>query len=85
MTATDRQGFGHDTTTDEVLDGIDLDGTTAPELDGRGGVYLEDCDVAEVDDESTTGGVRSDAVDPAAAERLWSMSEEMVGQTFDLA
>ena len=57
---------------------------TAPELDGRGGLYLEDCGVAEVDDTSADGGVRSYAVDPATAERLWTLSEELVGQTFDL-
>ena len=58
---------------------------TAPELDGRGGVYLEDCHVAEVDDaELAVEGVRSYAVDPESAKRLWALSEEMVGQTFDL-
>jgi NAD(P)-dependent dehydrogenase (short-subunit alcohol dehydrogenase family) len=58
---------------------------TAPELEGRGGLYLEDCHVAEIDDaEGSGGGVRSYAVDPEAAKRLWSVSEEMVGQTFPL-
>ena len=57
---------------------------TAPELDGRGGLYLEDCRVAEVDDQSPDGGVRSYAVDPEAARRLWAMSEELVGETLDL-
>ena len=58
---------------------------TAPELEGRGGLYLEDCGVAEVDDaEDAAGGVRSYAVDPDAAKRLWSASEEMVGQSFPL-
>lgn len=58
---------------------------TAPDLEGRGGLYLEDCDVALVDDSSTAGGVRSYAVDPQAAERLWEVSEQMVGQSFALA
>jgi NAD(P)-dependent dehydrogenase (short-subunit alcohol dehydrogenase family) len=58
---------------------------TAPELEGRGGLYLEDCAVAAVDDaENAAGGVRSYALDPAAAERLWATSEEMVGQHFPL-
>lgn len=58
---------------------------TAPELEGRGGLYLEDCHVAEVDDaEGAAGGVRSYALDPEAAKRLWSVSEEMVGQRFAL-
>lgn len=55
---------------------------TAPELAGNGGVYCEDCHVAEVDDESGKGGVRSYAVDPAKAEQLWSLSEEMLGEKF---
>ncbi len=58
---------------------------TAPELEGRGGLYLEDCHVAAVNDEATAReGVRSYAVDAEAARRLWSVSEELVGQTFDL-
>ena len=55
---------------------------TAPQLEGRGGLYCENCQVAEIDDENTGGGVRSYALDPAAADRLWRLSEEMVGQTF---
>jgi len=58
---------------------------TAPELEGRGGLYLYDCRIAEVlDDESVLDCVRSYAVDPEAAGRLWSVSEEMVSQRFDL-
>lgn len=52
---------------------------TAPELEGKGGVYCEDCHVAELDDESSAGGVRSYALDPDAARRLWTISEEMTG------
>jgi NAD(P)-dependent dehydrogenase (short-subunit alcohol dehydrogenase family) len=52
---------------------------TAPELEGKGGVYCEDCHVAEVDDVSPAGGVRSYAIDPQAAERLWQISEELTG------
>ena len=55
---------------------------TADELADKGGVYLEDCHIAPVDDEDKEGGVRSYAVDPDIAERLWSLSEEMVGQNF---
>lgn len=55
---------------------------TAPELDGKGGLYAEDCHIAATDDTDTAGGVRSYAVDPDKAERLWEMSEEMVGQRF---
>ena len=55
---------------------------TTPELDGSGGLYCEDCHVADEDDESTTGGVRSYAIDESKADRLWEMSEEMVGEQF---
>lgn len=58
---------------------------TAPELEGRGGVYLEDCHVAEVDDsDGASEGVRSYALDSENAAKLWKASEEIVGQTFDL-
>jgi NAD(P)-dependent dehydrogenase (short-subunit alcohol dehydrogenase family) len=58
---------------------------TAPELEGRGGLYLEDCGVAEADDaENAPRGVRSYALDPDDAVRLWSTSEGMVGQGFPL-
>lgn len=52
---------------------------TAPELEGRGGDYCEDCHVAEVDDLSSKGGVRSYALNPSYAEQLWALSEELTG------
>lgn len=55
---------------------------TAPEMEGTGAVYLEDCHVADVDDDDPTGSVRSYAVDVAKADKLWSVSEEIVGQKF---
>ena len=55
---------------------------TSPELDGRGGLYCEDCNVAQVDDESRVSGVRSYAVDAANAEALWTLSEELTGEFF---
>jgi NAD(P)-dependent dehydrogenase (short-subunit alcohol dehydrogenase family) len=58
---------------------------TAPELEGRGGLYLEDCHVAEINDsEGASEGVRSHALDANAAKRLWAVSEEMVGRSFPL-
>ena len=55
---------------------------TAEELQGQGGVYCEDCHVAEIDNESETHGVRSYALDQGNAEALWNMSEQMTGETF---
>jgi NAD(P)-dependent dehydrogenase (short-subunit alcohol dehydrogenase family) len=58
-------------------------GATAPELAGRGGLYLEDCHVAGMsDDPSARGGVLGWALDPEAAARLWALSEEWVGERF---
>ena len=56
---------------------------TSPELDGQGGVYCEDCNVAEVIDEpGVSFGVVSWAVDEEAADKLWALSEEWSGQAF---
>ena len=56
---------------------------TSPELDDVGGVYCEDCNVAPVIDEPGASlGVVSWAVDEAAADRLWVLSEEWSGQSF---
>jgi NAD(P)-dependent dehydrogenase (short-subunit alcohol dehydrogenase family) len=58
---------------------------TAPELEGRGGLYLEDCHVAAVNDApDALSGVMSYALDPQSAERLWEVSEKLVGQHFSL-
>ena len=55
---------------------------TADELEGRGGLYAEDCHVADIDDADPTGGVRSYALDREDADRLWTLSEELVGESF---
>lgn len=55
---------------------------TASELAGTGGVYCEDCHVAAIDDHSSAGGVRSYALDPDAAARLWQISEELTGISY---
>lgn len=56
---------------------------TAPELDGHGGLYCEDCGVAEtIEDPSMDQGIMSWALDEEAAERLWALSEEWSGETF---
>lgn len=57
---------------------------TSPELDGCGGVYCEDCNIAALvpDDAATWTGVRQYAIDPDAARRLWAVSEAMTGIRF---
>jgi NAD(P)-dependent dehydrogenase (short-subunit alcohol dehydrogenase family) len=53
---------------------------TSPDLDGQGGVYLEDCHIAErTDDPDARDGVRAYALDPARADALWHLSERLVG------
>jgi NAD(P)-dependent dehydrogenase (short-subunit alcohol dehydrogenase family) len=53
---------------------------TSPKLGGLGGVYLEDCEVAEVNADLASGqGVRPHAIDPEAAQRLWAFSAELTG------
>lgn len=53
---------------------------TSPQLAGKGGVYCEDCDIAEPADEGEfKGGVRAYATDPEQAARLWALSAELTG------
>lgn len=54
---------------------------TSPQLEGLGGVYCEDCDIAQAvpADDQSMAGVRPWAMDDAAAERLWAMSAELTG------
>jgi NAD(P)-dependent dehydrogenase (short-subunit alcohol dehydrogenase family) len=52
---------------------------TSPQLDGVGGVYCEDCEIAVVDDSADATGVRSYAIDPEQAERLWELSARLTG------
>ncbi|MDR1164105.1 MAG: SDR family NAD(P)-dependent oxidoreductase [Candidatus Accumulibacter sp.] len=57
---------------------------TSEDLEGFGGVYLEDCNIAVVVPNGSTApfGVRPWAFDEAAAERLWRFCEEMTGIRF---
>ncbi|MEQ8747728.1 oxidoreductase [Pyruvatibacter sp.] len=59
---------------------------TAPELDGEGGYYCEDCHKSEqVTPERMAeirGGVLPHAQNPKTAAALWIKSEEMVGERF---
>jgi NAD(P)-dependent dehydrogenase (short-subunit alcohol dehydrogenase family) len=56
----------------------------SPEAEGITGRYLEDCRVAVRIPIETMGaaGVIDEALDPDTAERLWAMSEEIVGERF---
>jgi NAD(P)-dependent dehydrogenase (short-subunit alcohol dehydrogenase family) len=60
---------------------------TNPLLDGRGGVYCQNSDIAPLVSEelavnqlgSMALGVMPHAVDPQAADRLWRLSEQLLG------
>lgn len=65
---------------------------TSPLLNGIGGVYCEDTDIAELDlgniehlisEPSTLRGVQPYSVDETNAKRLWDLSEALLGITFD--
>jgi hypothetical protein len=53
-------------------------------LDGLGGVYCENSDVARIMPEGSPErfGVVARAIDPEAAERLWQLSEKLTGTIF---
>ena len=53
---------------------------TAPELVGRGGLNLEDCHVADAAQAGSLGGYQPHALHPVQADRLWELSEQLVGQ-----
>ena len=57
--------------------GTSLWAATAPKLDGLGGVYCEDCNIAAPvpDDDGGYNGVRSWAIDSDIATRLWDETE----------
>jgi len=47
---------------------------TASELKGKGGAYLDDCQISQVE--------RPESADPEIARKLWTFTEELVGQKF---
>jgi NAD(P)-dependent dehydrogenase (short-subunit alcohol dehydrogenase family) len=64
---------------------------TSKQLDGMGGVYCESCEVArpvpaeeigswKLGGSSRSAGVMPHAIDPAASERLWTLSERLLEQ-----
>jgi NAD(P)-dependent dehydrogenase (short-subunit alcohol dehydrogenase family) len=62
-------------------------GAVSPELDGVTGVYLEDTQIAKhiPSDVLSALGVIEEALDPVAADRLWDVSEKIVGEKFAFA
>ncbi len=50
-------------------------GATAAELEGKGGLYLDDCQIGDPADY---------AIDPEGASKLWAVTEEILGEKFDL-
>ena len=52
---------------------------TAADLEGRGGLYLEDCAIAGPTPGDGSAGYAPHAVDASAAARLWEWSEREVG------
>jgi hypothetical protein len=52
------------------------------QLDHAGGVYCQDCNIAEPvrgDPQGPALGVRPWAIDPALAEQLWALSKKITG------
>lgn len=65
---------------------------TSPQLENLGGVYCENADVSEIDNGDiehrydqpwTLRGVKPYSVDPENARRLWTLTEQMTGITFE--
>lgn len=59
---------------------------TSPLLEKGGGVYCEDCNIAQAvpASDQSFAGVRPWAIDPAAAARLWTLSENLLRKNFPL-
>ncbi len=62
-------------------------GAVAPELEGVTGVYLEDVQIAKhiPSDVLSALGVIEEALDRESADRLWGISEKIVGEKFAFA
>lgn len=52
---------------------------TSPRLEGMGGVYCENCDIAPLATEPGQDGVRDYAVNAESARRLWAVSVNLTG------
>ena len=58
---------------------------SAPELEGKGPLYLENCQVAQIIEQpNMLSGVVAHALDEEMADLLWSKTEEMLGRKLPL-
>jgi hypothetical protein len=59
----------------------------SPQLNGKGGVYCEDCDIAPMvpADSKLLRGVRPWAVDKSAAAALWILNEKLTSVSAESA
>jgi len=56
---------------------------TSPELEGKGGLYLEDCSIAiPATPETRVSGFAPHALSEEDAQKLWELTEKLLGQTF---
>ena len=58
---------------------------TSPDLEGKGGLYLEDCHIASQGTETSADGYSAYARDEDSAARLWALTEQTLGETFSLS
>lgn len=58
---------------------------TSPLLNHIGGVYCEHVDIAEINENMTvTGGIAPYSLDKSNAQKLWKLTEQLTGITFDV-
>ncbi|WP_305956064.1 oxidoreductase [Paenibacillus sp. FSL R5-0766] len=59
---------------------------TSPQLEGKGGVYCEDCDISEMaPEDGGFYGVKKYAIDPEQATRLWELSAKLTQTDLELS
>lgn len=82
MTEDEKRGYTGPLKTAEQGAATSVWCATSSQLDGKGGVYCLDCEIAEVVELQApegSDGVIPWAIDPDSAERLWGLSENMTG------
>jgi NAD(P)-dependent dehydrogenase (short-subunit alcohol dehydrogenase family) len=82
MTEDEKRGYTGPLKTAEQGAATSVWCATSSQLDGKGGVYCLDCDIADVVElQAPEGrdGVIPWAIDPDSAQRLWGLSENMTG------